>query len=68
LAYGIWRIAYGSSVPTICHKLSAICELRLASEIFLSILRGEEISELSANVSNDLKELVFRMLKRPFGM
>ena len=28
LAYGTWLIAYGSYVPTICHKLSAICEVR----------------------------------------
>jgi (2Fe-2S) ferredoxin len=33
-----------------------------------SILKGEEISELSANVSNDLKELVFRMLRKPLGI
>src|SRR4029077_178550 len=26
MAYGLWLIAYGSEVPTICHKLSAICE------------------------------------------
>src|SRR5262245_60499126 len=26
LAYGIWLIAYGSYVPTISHKLSAICD------------------------------------------
>jgi (2Fe-2S) ferredoxin len=36
--------------------------------VIQSILKGEEISELSANVSNDLKELVFRMLRRPLGI
>ena len=25
LAYGLWLIAYGSYVPTICHKRSALC-------------------------------------------
>jgi len=36
--------------------------------VIQSILKGQEISELSANVSNDLKELVFRMLKKPLGI
>jgi (2Fe-2S) ferredoxin len=36
--------------------------------VIQSIVKGEEISELSANVSNDLKELVFRMLRKPLGI
>jgi (2Fe-2S) ferredoxin len=36
--------------------------------VIQSILKGEEISELSVNVSNDLKELVFRMLRKPLGI
>ena len=36
--------------------------------VIQSILRGEEIPELSANVSNDLKEVVFRMLRKPLGI
>jgi hypothetical protein len=36
--------------------------------VIQSILKGEEISELSKNVSNDLKELVFRMLRKPLGV
>ena len=46
IAYGLWRM-----VPTICHKLSAICEVRarLASEIFLSSLQTEFLSKLLAN-------------------
>ena len=36
-AYGLWLIAYGSDVSTICHQLSAICDFaRLASETFLT--------------------------------
>jgi len=27
LAYSVWLMAYGSLVPSICHKLSAICQL-----------------------------------------
>ena len=34
--------------------------------VIQSILKGEEIAELSAKVSNDLKQLVFRMLGKPF--
>jgi|SRR5262245_8864793 len=36
--------------------------------VIQSILKGEEISELSDNVSNDLKDLVFRMLRKPLGV
>ena len=49
LAYGVWLIAYGSYVPAICHRLSAICE---AHEIFLSNLQ-ERVSALRAVVQKE---------------
>jgi hypothetical protein len=34
LAYGSWLIAYGSYVLTICHRLSAICQVRERNEAY----------------------------------